>query len=266
MFEKKISNKSKYLKITLVIIIILFVVFVILRKISVDNESQKAQPKVDIQPKNEITAVSDNDKKRIKKLLEDNTSVKSDKIKDELDLKIQVKEQEEQLKKEQELTSNTLDKNVNSEASSFQNSILNENRVENVENSAKTKIDKPTQIQKDEESKIVALVEKANSDSSTQNLTSIQSNNELKAEEKDSETLKEPLKTINKDIDLKFINDIADLKLVKNEISILDSKFEYQNKIFNVGDKFGIFEIITIEDKKIRFKRSDNFFYNLRFY
>lgn len=237
MEENKTNNKTKYFKIILIIVFVLFVAFVVLRKISIDNQSQVSEQKTNAQPKNEISKVSENDKKRIEKLLEDNTGVKSNDIKDEFNLKVQENQIKEQLKN---------DSLVDNQLSETNESDKTIEKIEVKENTVL--LDEAKKIEKSKESEIL---------------------------NKAVATLKETTAEIVKDdvkpktienIDMKFINDIHDLKLIKNEIKISDEIFEYKNSKFKVGDKFGLFEIVKIEAKKIRFKKSEHFFYNLRFY
>lgn len=236
MEENKTNNKTKYFKIILIIVFVLFVAFVVLRKISIDNQSQVSEQKTTAQPKNEISKVSENDKKRIEKLLEDNTDIKSNDIKDEFNLKVQKNQIKEQ----------------------FKNDSLVNNQLSKTNEAVET-------IEKNEVKENIASIETKKSEELK----------ERKIVNEAVETLKETIVEVVKDdvkpktienIDMKFINDIHDLKLIKNEIKIYDEKFEYKNSEFKVGDKFGLFEVVKIEAKKIRFKKSEHFFYNLRFY
>lgn len=64
------------------------------------------------------------------------------------------------------------------------------------------------------------------------------------------------------------IESIDDLKRIRNEI-IIDSKnnsFLFQNNQYRIGDEIGDFQIIKIEEKKIRLKKGDHLYYSLRFF
>lgn len=252
MFAAKTNKKSKYLKITLIVIVALFVVFVIFRQMSVQNQEQ-AKAKVDIQPKNEMATISEDDQKRIKKLLQDDTNIKSNKIKDELVLK----PKEEVTKEESQTATITSNEQSNSEVSKTSNTTQNIDETQ-VETSA-TNITSNNTNENSSQSKIKDAFEDIPEKIEPVQKTILQPKQEVSL-------IKEPFKSTSLDVDMSFINDIADLKLVKNDISIMNGKFEYKNRLFNVGDYFGVFEIITIEDQKIRFKKSEHFFYNLRFY
>lgn len=78
---------------------------------------------------------------------------------------------------------------------------------------------------------------------------------------------KDSTKNIEK-MELEKIDSIHELKEIKENIKIDPNtlNFMYHNKSYKSGDKFGTFEIISIKPKKIRFKKNDYFFYNLRFY
>ncbi len=66
---------------------------------------------------------------------------------------------------------------------------------------------------------------------------------------------------------LNEITSIKELKKIKDEIKIIDSdKFILRKQTYKKGDKLGVFEVVNILPKKIKFKKSEKFFYSLRFY
>lgn len=79
-----------------------------------------------------------------------------------------------------------------------------------------------------------------------------------------NEKVKEEI-VVSEEIKIESIND---LKKIKNEI-IIDTKnnsFLFQNNQYKVGDKLGNFQIIKVEEKKIRFKKGEHLYYSLRFF
>lgn len=217
---------KKYIKIGFITFFVVFVIFVIIRKASIDEENTNT-----IQEKNEEPTTKVKEKKkevdpRITLKLKDTTSKTKPEIKETPEKNIQ--------KIEKEKIESVVPQKTSIIAKEKETISLAIEDPKNQITPEKAEVIEPIDAPVTTESKKIVLdiVEK-------------------------------------KDIDEKLvITSIHELKDLKSDIKIVTNSkiFTYKNKNFKVGDYFGVFEIVSIEPKKIRFKKNDYFFYSLRFF
>jgi hypothetical protein len=219
IFSKK-KDKKTYVKYSLAGLLVLFIVFVVYRQISIQNQSNA----VDVlkeKPAKDPRLSENKTENRLDQIVSEDSQIKKPLV----------------MEKRKVTQENSTEKSLAKPMAVAMENVIQAKKSEEMALSEDSLAIKPARKQTD----IGQLFEKQ----------------PMKIKRKKSADI---------NVNMGKIQTPFDLKSIQEQIVLQDNAFKIGNEVFTEGKNLGDFTVVKIQEHRIRFKKEENFFYDLRFF